>query len=339
MRIGQVRKILGRLIAFPISLFVVVSVAFALVILMPGDPAVTIAGDFASPEALQTIREALGTDKPFLVRYLDYMGGVFTGDLGTSFRSMQPVAGELFRYLPNTIELVVAGMMIAVFVGVSIGTVGAYFRDRIPDRLAKSTVTVIQSVPVFVTGLMLILIFFYLLGWLPPPVGRLGLSDFAPPSVTGFLLIDCVIAGKWETLASALAHMVMPAIALGVTYSAYFAKTTRATMADAMFSQGIEFARACGLKERTVVRYALLRSRTSIMTYGAILVGQLVGGATVVELIFSWQGIGLWGLKGILNVDVPVIQSFVLAAGVFTLLAYFLLDLLTVALDPRLSDD
>ena len=315
------------------------TLAFALVLLMPGDPAATIAGNFADEETLARIRGELGLDQPIPVRYLNYLVGLFHGDLGLSFASRQPVGEELLRYLPNTIQLVVAGILIAMVLGVALGTIGAYFRNRIPDRIARGTVTVIQSIPVFVLGLMLILIFFYILRWLPPPVGFLGFGDIKPPSVTGFLLIDCVIAGQWGTLGSALSHMVMPAVTLGITYSAFFAKISRATMGESMFSQGIEFARASGLKESTVVVYALRQSRTSILTYGAILVGQLVGGATVVELIFSWQGVGLWGLQGILNIDVPVIQAFVMIAGMITLITYLILDLVIVALDPRMADD
>lgn len=339
MRLSQLKNILGRLIVFPISLFVVVTLAFVLVTMMPGDPAATIAGSFASEDILNRIREELGLNKPVFERYVDYLGGLVTGDWGTSFRSRQPVSGEILRFLPNTIELVVVALLLSMLIGVTLGSIGAYYRGRWPDKVARGTVTLIQSIPVFVLGLMFILLFFYILGWLPPPVGRLGFGAERPPGVTGFLILDCILAGNWETLGEALRHMIMPAFTLGITYSAFFAKTTRATMADAMFSQGIEFARAGGLKERTVVRYALLRSRTPILTYGAILVGQLVSGATVVELIFSWQGIGLWGLNGILNVDVPVIQGFVLVAGMFTLVTYLILDLLIVALDPRLSND
>ncbi len=197
--------------------------------------------------------------------------------------------------------------------------------------------TVIQSIPVFVLGLGLIFVLFYLMDILPPPVGRLGFVDTRPEWVTGFLLIDSVIAGDWEILQTALTRMIMPAATLAIIFSAYFAKTARATMVEAMGSPEIEFARAIGLRERTVIRYGLLRARTPILTYAAILVGQIVGGTTVVELVFAWQGIGLWGLNGILNPDVPVIQGFVIAAGTATLLTYLVLDLVVIALDPRIT--
>lgn len=326
-----------RLLVIPVSLLVVVTLAFGLVELMPGDPAVAIAGDFASDEYLAEIRAELGLDKTRGERYVDFLRGLTEGDLGTSFRTGQPITGEIARFLPNTVELILVSLVLSLIGGVAIGTLGGYFRGRTPDKFSRSLVTIMQSVPVFVLGLGIIFVFFYVLRWLPAPVGRLGFSDVAPPRVTGFLFADLVFAGDWATLRSALLRLVMPMSTIGIIYAAYFAKIARSMMLDAMSSPEIEFARASGLRERRVVHYAMLRGRTPILTYAAILVGQLVGGATVVEYIFAWNGVGFWGLQGILSLDVPVIQAFVMIAGIITLVTYVILDIVIIALDPRIS--
>lgn len=326
-----------RLLVIPVSLLVVVTLAFGLVELMPGDPAVAIAGDFASDEYLAEIRADLGLDKSRSERYVDFLVGASRGDLGTSFRTRQTVMSEIGRFLPNTLELIFISLVLSLIGGVAIGSLGGYFRGRLPDRLSRGLVTVMQSIPVFVLGLGIIFVFFYILRWLPAPVGRLGFSDVAPPRVTGFLFVDLALARDWATLRSAFMRLIMPMSTLGIIYTAYFAKIARSTMLEAMSSPEIEFARASGLRERRVIHYSLLRGRTPVLTYAAILVGQLVGGATVVEYIFTWNGVGLWGLQGILSLDVPVIQAFVMVTGIITLVTYVILDIVIIVLDPRIS--
>lgn len=331
------KLILKRLVALPVSLLVVVTIAFALVVAMPGDPAVTIAGAYASPEVLAEIRAELGIDQPIVIRYLSYLQGVLSGDLGTSFVSRGPVGDELLGYLPNTITLVVLGMALAALLGIAIGVVGAYFRDRFPDRVVQFTITAAQSVPLFVVGLLLIYVLFYTFDAVPAPVGMLKFSERPPAKVTGFLLVDALLAGDTQIFVSAVNHLILPVLTLALVYLAFFAKVTRSTLAEAMASPQVEFARACGLPEWRVVWYGLLSARTPIMTYGAIVFAQVVGSATVVELIFAWPGVSLWGLHGILNVDVPVIQGFVLYAGIATTVTFLILDVVVAMLDPRIS--
>ena len=327
---------LKRLLAIPISAFVIVTLTFGLVSLIPGDPAVTISGGHASPAQLTAIRDQLGLNHSLGRRYVDYLGSVAEGNLGRSFYTGQPVRSSIAHYLPNTLELIVPALVIAVCLGLFLGTIGAYFRRRLPDRISSVGITITQSVPDFVLGLLGIYVLFYRLRLVPAPIGRLGITDSLPPQDTGFLFIDSLIAGQWGTFGSAVAHTVLPALTLGIVYSSYFGKTARSTLGQAMASPQVEFARACGLREWQVVRYAFLAARTPIMTYGAILFGVLLGGDAIIETIFAWQGAGQWALDAMLNVDVPVIQGFVLVAGLMTLLIYFALDLAVVALDPRI---
>lgn len=337
VNVPLLRFVARRLVLIPVSLFVVTTVAFGLVTLLPGDPAIAIAGGYATPETLATIRHGLELDRPLYVRYIDYLARASHGDLGNSFFTDRPVVGDIIQYLPNTIELIVLSLALAILIGMGLGIVAAYFRGRWPAPAASALITAIQAIPDFFLGLLLIYIMFFRLHLAPAPFGRLAPTDIPPPAVTHFLIVDCILAGRWQTLVSALYQSLLPVLTLGVVYAAYFGKTARAVLATALDSSHIEFARACGLPTRQVIGYAVLIGRTPIMTYVAILFGTLIGGEAIVETIFGWQGVGQWALQGILKVDVPVIQGFVILSGFFTLLIYLLLDIVVTLLDPRIS--
>jgi ABC-type dipeptide/oligopeptide/nickel transport system permease component len=329
------KLIAKRLLVLPVSLFILITLSFGLTELLPGDPAVAIAGNFASPEEVARISADLGLDRPLGERYVSYIADTARLDLGESFFTGLEVRSELLKRLPATLELVFVSLLLAALLGLILGSVGAYYRGGRVDRSTRGIVTLFQSVPDFLNALLLIFVFYYLLAWAPDPVGRLGISGGAGPDGTGFLLLDSLVAGQPDVFFSYLSHLALPAIALGIAYCAFFAKITRSTMATSFSSPQVEFARACGLPERQVVRYALLQARAPIMTYGAILFGSLIGGAAIVETIFSWQGAGQWALDAILQLDVPVIQGFILATGALTMLIYLFLDVLVVLLDPR----
>jgi ABC-type dipeptide/oligopeptide/nickel transport system permease component len=323
-----------RLLLLPISLFVLVTLSFGLVEIMPGDPAVTVLGAFASPDEVARIHAQLGLDRPLHERYVTYIGDAVQGDLGRSFVTGQPVLDELGRRLPATIQLVALAVLVSWCIGLVLGTAGAYLRGSRYDRVSSGAITVFQSTPDFLLALLLIFVLFFHLGIAPAPLGQLGVGT-GLPRVTGFTLIDAVIAGRPGALLEALHHLMLPVLALGLVYSAFLGRISRSTMGWALASRQVEFARACGLPEWRVIHYAFLQARTPILTYGVILFGALVGGAALVETVFSWQGAGQWALESILRLDIPVIQGFILAAGVITILVYLLLDVLVMLLDPR----
>jgi ABC-type dipeptide/oligopeptide/nickel transport system permease component len=325
-----------RLIAIPMSLLVVATFAFALVALIPGDPAVQILGQFASPEELARLRAELGTDLPYFQRYAIFMGDLLRGDLGTSFFSRRPVFDEIARYLPATIELVVLSTIGAVIIGLVVGGIGAYFRGRWPDKVSSGAITLFQSVPDFLLALLLIFFLFYVLRLVPPPIGRLSFGASGPQVVTGMLLVDTLIAGDFQTFRRVASASVMPVLALSVVYSAYIGKISRTTIGAALNSDQALYARGCGLSEWQVFKYALLQSRTPILTYGAILFGSLIGGAAIIETVFAWRGVGEWALQSMLKLDVPAIQGFIIVAGGITLLLYLVLDIAVILLDPRI---
>lgn len=331
----RTRFVLKRLAMIPLSIVVVVTLSFGLVELMPGDPATAIAGSFASEEQLEEIRESLGLNRSLPDRYVDYLGGVFTGDFGRSFYSNQPITTEIANRLPATLELITLALALAAVIGLALGVVGAYFSRGIPDRITKIGITAVQSVPDFLLALLLIYFVFFIFGLAPAPLGRTGLAGTSVQDVTGLLLVDSLLDGDLQSFGTALHHLMLPVLALGIVYSAYLGKTARATMANALRSQQVAFARACGLRERTVIRYAFLEARTPIITYLAILFGALLGGAAIVETIFSWQGVGEWALTAMLDLDIPAIQGFIVVAGVATILLYLVLDVAVMLLDPR----
>jgi ABC-type dipeptide/oligopeptide/nickel transport system permease component len=332
----QLRVYAGkRLVFIPIGLATVIVLAFMLVNLLPGDPAGVIAGPAATPQDLAATRQRLGLDQPLLTRFGDYIGNLLHGDLGSSFYTSRPITDEIFRFLPATLELVGLALIVAAIVGVALGTVASYWKGRVADRAARFLVTIFQSIPDFFLALLLIYLLFFKLGQAPAPVGQLGLLDTPPDHVTGAVLLDALLAGDLATFRSAVAHAILPVLALGIYYSAYFARSTFATLVPALESKQVEYARACGLSEWRVLGYAFRQARTPILTYAGILLAALIGGAAIVETIFSWGGFGQWAIDSILKLDLPAIQGFIVFAGLGALLVFTALDIIVAVLDPR----
>ncbi|QOC92319.1 ABC transporter permease [Micromonospora craniellae] len=328
-----------RTLFLPVGLLSVIVLAFLLVNALPGNPAGVIAGPAASPTELAEIERRLGLDQPLWERFVTYLDNLVRGDLGSSYYTDRPILDEILRFAPATLELVFLSLTLAALLGIGLGTLGAYRRGTVADRTSRFVVTTFQSIPDFFLALLLIYLLFYLAGWAPAPVGRLGLMDEPPPTVTGALLLDSLLSGDMGTFRSAVAHSVLPVLTLGIYYSAYFARSTYASLAPALESKQVEFARASGLRERTVLAYAFRQARTPILTYGGILLAALLGGAAIIETIFSWGGFGEWAIDSILQLDIPAVQGFILAAGLGTLLAFTALDILVAALDPRVRYD
>jgi len=337
VRLRGIGKIVGRRLAvLPIALLAVATIAFFLIHLMPGDPAIAIAGEFANDEDIQKVRERLNLHRSDVDQYRMYIAGILRGDLGREFYTGLSVAGSIRRTLPNSAELVLAGLLIAGVIGVSLGTVASILRRRPGDRVARFVLTVTQSIPDFLLALILIYWLYTVFEFAPSPLGRIGVDTSAIAGREGsFLLLGSVFRGEWVLTRQLIGHMFMPAFTVGVVYSAYLGRVTRAALAPALDSPHVEFARACGLRPLTVLRYAWSEARTPAITYFAILFGALIGGVTIIETIFAWGGFGQWGLQAILALDIPAIQGFVLVTGTITLLVYLALDVLILILDPR----
>ena len=330
--------VLRRLALIPVALWAITTLTFLMVNAIPSSPELVIAGPIATDEMLAEIRGELGLDQSLWTRYWDFLGGVVTDfDFGESYFSNRPVGEIIVDTMPSSLLLVFLSLIVAFVIGTGLGTLGAYFRGRTLDHISRGLSTATQVTPNFLLGLVLIYVVFFRLRWLPPPVGQLSVVDIAPPEITGAALIDALIARDGALVWSAVRHALLPVLTLGISTAAFFAKATRTTVSRALMSHQVEFARANGLPSRQVFGYAFLVARTQLMTYGGVLFAVLVGGAVIIEEVFSWGGIGQRNIDAILQLDLPVIQGITLALSTLTLLMFILIDIVVALLDPRIS--
>lgn len=328
--------LLRRLLLVVVSLWALVTVAFLLVSLLPSDPARAVAGEYATPEQIAAVAKELGLDQPLWVRYIDFLGQLLQGSLGTDIYSSDPVSQEIADRLPSTLELIILSLVVAAVVGLALGALSAYYHRRWQDRVSSGVVAVLQALPDFIIAVVCLYVFFHLLGWLPGPEGQLSIAATRPPVVTGMIIVDSALAGQWDTFGDAVRHAILPCLSLGLALGALFARVSRVALRDALESEQTRFARACGLSEARVMQYALLTARTPILTYAAIMFASLVGGTAIIETVFNWNGVSQWSVQAMLTNNFPAIQGFIVVTGTITLLVYVLLDVVTGLLDPRI---
>ena len=308
------------LIALP-SLVGVVIVTFLLTRALPGDPAAYFAGPAATKEAIEQIRVKLGLDKPLYVQFVRYVGDLARGDLGNSLTTGQPVASEIKTRLPASAELTLLGLVVAMSI--------ARLLELGEDEIGV-------SLPVFFTGLILVYVFYYLIGWAPAPLGRLDVFFSPPPHVTGFYLIDSLIAGDGEVFAASLKQLVLPALTLGIFALAPIARMTRASMLAVLASDFVRTARASGLSPMTVVvTYAFRNAMLPVVTTLGMVFSFLLGANVLVEKVFAWPGIGSFAVEALIASDFAPLQGFVLTMAVMYVALNLLIDVLYGIIDPR----
>jgi len=295
------------LLAVPVLLGVVFVVMLT-VDLLPGDAVSLMLGEHATPQAVAALRDHLGLDKPLATRYVQYVGRLLTGDLGRSIQQNRPVAAELADAWPATLELTVAALILAAFFGVGAGVVSAVWPSSFFDTLARLGSLFGLSLPVFWTGLVLIVIFAWWLPWLP--VGGTG-----SPS-----------------------HLVLPAVALALPSTAMIARMTRSSVLEVLREDYVRTARAKGVRERWVVtKHALRNAAIPVLTLLGLQAGQLMGGAVLTETVFAWPGLGRLMVKAIFARDYVLLQGAVLVFSLAFVLVNLIVDLSYGALDPRVS--
>ena len=326
-----VRRLLG---AIPVLLGLSV-VLFAFVHLLPGDPCTAILGQHRTASACNLLRENLGLNEPLYVQYFTYLGGLLRGDFGASVINNKPFLTEFAVRFPGTVELTVGALIFAIGVGIPLGRLAARHAQGWIDGL----VTVISlfgiSIPVFVLGLILILIFAVNLGWLPTQ-GRLDArANFE--SVTNFMLIDTALAGRWDLFVDALRHLILPSIALGSIPLAIIARITRAAVIEVSNEDYVRTARAKGLKESRVDgRHIMRNAWLPVTTVIGLQVGGLLGGAVLTETVFSWNGVGRWVVDAIGNRDLTIVQSTILVFALIFLVVNLIVDIGYAFLNPRI---
>jgi dipeptide transport system permease protein len=318
------------------SLLGVVIVTFLLTRALPGDPAAYFAGPAATPQAIQEIRVKLGLDKSLIEQFAQYVVDLAHGNLGTSLTTGQPVATELRNRLPASAELTLLGLMVSILIAVPLGILAATKPNSIIDHACRLISTLGVSLPVFFTGLILIYVFYYLTGWAPAPLGRLDVFYTDPPHVTGFFLVDSLIANQPDIFMAALKQLILPALTLCIFSLAPIARMTRASMLAVLSSDFIRTARASGLSPYTVIiTYAFRNAMLPVITTLGMVFSFLLGANVLVEKVFAWPGIGSYAVEALLASDFAPVQGFVLTMAVLYVMLNLFIDVLYGLIDPR----
>ncbi|UQR61695.1 ABC transporter permease [Bradyrhizobium sp. C-145] len=319
------------------TLFGVSVICFTLTYLLPGNPAMVKAGPFATPEHLAEMEHQMGLDRPFPEQYYRYVSGIFKGDLGESASTGRPVSQDFLQRLPATLELNLASLLIAIVIGLPLGVLSAVHRDTLVDHIGRVVGIMGVAMPSFLTGLLFVYVFFYMLNVAPSPLGRLGSGIEPPAHITGLYVIDSLLTGNWTTLRSSLNQLMLPAATLGLSAIAPVARMVRSTMLEILESDYIKAAWAAGLPRRTVIyRDALRNALIPVITISGIVFGFLMAGNAVVESVFSWPGIGNYAVTALLTKDSAPIQSFILFVAVTCVMVNLAVDIAYGLVDPRI---
>jgi ABC-type dipeptide/oligopeptide/nickel transport system permease component len=328
--------VLRRLLLLIPQVLGVTTLVFILVRLLPGDPAYLIAGSLATQDVINSVREQLGLNRPIWEQYLIYVGNVLRGDFGRSWLTSSQVSQDILQRFPATLELITLALILAFCIALPLGMMTALKPGGIADRIASVYGMLAGAMPDFWWALVLVFVLFGKLQVVPAPIGRIDIAISPPPQVTGLYTIDSILAANWEALQSSLAHLALPAFTLAFVYAGPILKMTRATMSQVLLSNFIMYARASGLPSSTVTRYALRNALLPVITMTGITYGYLIGGAVLIEQIFAWGGLGQYAVQAITSSDYLAVSGVVLATTIFSLLIYLTVDLLYLAVDPRI---
>ncbi len=318
------------------SLFGLLVVTFLMVRIVPADPAAALAGDNATPQQIAAIRHQYGFDRPLVEQLILYLGQVAQFNFGESQYSHRPVGLDIRQRLPATLELTISALLIAILLGVPLGVVSAVYHNRWPDFALRIISITGVAMAAFWFAIMLQMLFAMELHWLPLR-GRLGTAIVAPPDVTGSLLLDSLLAGRFDAFGDALRHLVLPAVTLSLGGLATITRFTRAGVLETLQKDFVLYERAVGYPRRRLIWiYVLRNSVIAAVTQIGLLFGALIAGAVVVEAIFDWPGIGSYAVNAILTADYKVMLAVTLLIGVIYTVVNILTDLIHRLLDPRL---
>ena len=334
MRIGFIVERLLQLVPVLLGISLVV---FLMMELTPGDPVDIMLGDQpATAEQRESLRRDMGLDLPPVQRFVRFVTNSVRGDFGRSFFHRRPVAEVIGERLPATIELTIVAMTIALALAIPLGVLAAVRRGSLIDKAATVVSLVGVSMPGFWLGIMLILFFAVQLGWMPVS-GRIDF-EFEVPRITGMVLFDSLVQGRFSAFLNALHHILMPAVTLGLAMAALLMRVTRSAMIEVLQQDYIVFAEAKGLsRARVLVRHALRNALIPVVTVAALETGYLLGGNTIVEMVFGWPGLARVIVEGIYSRDFPLVQAGVLVIAVIYVTVNFAADVLYTLLNPRVK--
>jgi peptide/nickel transport system permease protein len=331
------RFVLSRLLAVPLVMVGVSLLVFVLMHVFLLDPARALSGQaqYTTQARMDQIRHELGLDDPLPIQLVNYYAHLAQGDLGRALFTSRPVVEEIGLRMPATIELTIASMSIAVVVGISAGALAAVRYHSFLDYLSTAVSLAGFSLPVFWLGLMLIALFSVRLGWFPTG-GRLD-ATLILPRITGFILVDAVLAGNGKAFVSGVRHLAMPAIALSFYDVALLTRVTRAAMLDVISQDYIRTAAGKGLAGRAIIfRHALKNALLPVVTLIGLEFANLLGGAVLTETVFSWPGVGNLLVTAIQRADYPLVQGGVLLVSFGYVAINLIVDMLYAFLNPRI---
>lgn len=331
------RFLLQRMLMIGPLLIGIVFFTFMLIRLGGQDPVGMLAGPTASTAEIELVRSQLGLDKPIWTQFWIYLGNLLHGDLGRSWLSNRPIVIDIAERIPVTLELLLWGVAIGSLIGIPVGLRAAFRPDQAFDQLSRFFSLLGFSIPTYWLGLVMLFVFFYLLGWAPPGMGRISLMATPPPMVTGSYLIDSLLARDLEAAHSAAAQLVLPVLCVAIIAAAPIIKQTRAIALEVLGTDYIRHARASGLPEPTVRRMVLRNSFTPVLTFTGTELTGLVGTTSLIEYVFAWGGLGQYGLSAIIAGDFAAVQGYVLTLALFSVLVFLVVDLLVMLFEPRAS--
>jgi len=330
------RLVLNRIVGALIAVFGASLVAFVFLRLFPGDPARLVVGPLATPAQLAVVRHDMGLDKSLPVQYWDFISGFFTGDWGYSFGNGQNVTTLMGDRIPASVELGLYAFLGAFLFAVLFALLTTYRRRPVLDGSMRTVTFIGLGTPPFWLGLLLLLLFFVHLGWLPGPEGRLSPSTTPPPSYTGLYTVDSLIAGQWGTAWDATRHLILPAFALGFAAFAYLLRLLRANLLDVSREPFLVVARSKGLSRWSAFhRHALPNAFLPTLTAAGLIFAQLIAGSVLVEKVFNWPGVGQLTVDSILRKDFAVVETFILLSAFVYVFVNMIVDVLYGVVDPR----
>jgi len=311
-------------------------ITFVLIHLAPGDPAITMAGEHASPQTINAIRVKYGLDKSLPTQYWVWLKRVLHGDMGRSIVSNEFVTIEIFHRFPNTFELTLFSMILAIIIGSIAGIISASKQYSVIDYTTMGIALFGVSMPVFWLGIMLMMFFGVYLRWLPI-VGRLD-AITSIKHITGFYIFDSIITGNFKALLDTLRHLILPSVALATIPMATIARVTRSSMLEVLRQDFIRTERAKGLSERLVIyRHAVRNAMIPVVTVIGLNFGLLLAGAILTETVFAWPGIGRYVINAVGMRDYPAVQGCVLFFAFMFVIVNLITDILYVFIDPRIK--
>jgi len=326
------RRVLWSLLVL-VGLSVVI---FLIARVVPGDPARMALGPTATQEQVADLREKLGLNQPLVQQYGLFLAGLAQGELGRSLLTERSVNVDIAQTFPATLELVLTTIVIAFALGVPLGVAAARWKDRWPDTLVRAIAIVGAVMPSFFVALLLQVLAGYVLQILPT-TGRLPRDIEFEAAVTGLLVIDGLLAGRLDVVGQALRHLLLPSLALALATMGQIARITRASMIDVSRQDYIEAARAFGIPTRVrLFKYQLRPAFVPPLTILGLEFASLIGGAFVVELIYSWPGMAAYGIRAITQKDLNAIMAVVMVSGAFFVVVNLVIDVLVGVVDPRI---